>query len=240
MPATNSSFHTANKSTTIESAMKSPLNTRRIMHGLGASARAAAIASLGMTSGCMALRAGKNTYAITSPAVHLHEAEVRLQVKPEGTEGGSFAFSAMVVGAAVATFDGPFRWRIEATGREGFHRSLAVHRIRTRTSITGRDEWYPAKHLGHREEFRPTPGSSGSARAVYPVPGLLMVKPAQDGTLTIDVDLSIAGGGTTRREWLRFRLEPAHKRQDEFVFLPAEIVSHIGKPIEDWEESGWD
>ena len=37
-----------------------------------------------------------------------------------------------------------------------------------------------------------------------------------------------------------FHLDPAEKRQDEFIFLPAEIVRSIGNDPADWEDPAWD
>jgi hypothetical protein len=188
----------------------------------------------------MSLTAKKNTYSATSTAVRVNGAEIRMQVKPEGTAGGSYAVSAMVVSAAVATFDGPFRWRIEAIGEMGSQQSLVIHRIHTRTGKTKRDEWYPTAHLGKRADFKRPKSETGPTRAIYPIPGLLVVKPREDGPLEISVDLSVFAAGRSERKLVRFRMEPSQKRQDEFIFVPTEIVKSIGKSPADWEESGWD
>jgi hypothetical protein len=188
---------------------------------------------------CMSLRADKHTYHASSPAVVLNGASIRMQVRPEGTEDGAYAFSAMVVSAAVATFDGPFRWRIEAIGRSGTHDRLIVHRIRTRTAVTQRDEWFPTRELGKYASFKDV--GEGVARAVYPIPGLLQVKPREDGALTLDVDASVIDGrGRSQRKMLRFSMNPAQGRADEFVFIPTEIVSSIGKSAAEWDDKGWD
>ncbi|MGL4401481.1 MAG: hypothetical protein ACRCXD_16575, partial [Luteolibacter sp.] len=103
-----------------------------IMHGIRLPARAALLAfSVGFMSGCVSLIAKKNTYgaAASSPAVRVNGADIRIQLKPEGTSGGSYALSAMVVSTAVATLDGPFRWRIEATGEPAKQEYLIVHQI---------------------------------------------------------------------------------------------------------------
>ena len=192
-----------------------------------------------LSSGCASLVADKHTYdaEAASPAVVVHGATVRLRMKPEGTGPGSMAFSAMIVTAGKATMDGPFRWRLDAVGEKGRHDDLIVHRIRTRTSTTKRDEWYPERHLGKRAAFRMR---GDEFRATYPIPGLLNVKPRDDGALEVLVDMTVRADGRAVRQVARFRMQPAHKRADEFVFLPAEIVSNIGKPTDDWEESGWD
>lgn len=210
------------------------------MHVRRRAARAVVPAVFLILPGCVSLTASKHTYSASSPAVKVNGADVRMQVKPEGTDGGSYALSAMVVSAAVATFDGPFRWRIEAVGQAGSHESLVIHRIRTQTGKTNRDEWYPTIHLGKRADFRPIRGNPDAARAYYPIPGLLVVKPREDGDLTVTVDLSVTRDGKSERRLVRFRMDPSQKRQDEFIFLPVEIAKSIGTSPADWEESGWD
>ncbi|RPJ35201.1 MAG: hypothetical protein EHM17_03465 [Verrucomicrobiaceae bacterium] len=211
-----------------------------IMHGGLSAARGLLISLCLVSAGCMSLIAGKHTYSASSSAVRVNGADIRMQVKPEGTAGGSYALSAMVVGAAVATFDGPFRWRLEATGEAGRHESLVVHRIHTRTGKTKRDEWYPREHLGYRHDFKTVKNQAGTARAVYPIPGLLVVKPLEDGNLEVTVDLTVTADGSSERKLVLFRMDPAEKRQDEFIFLPAEIVQNIGKSAEEWDDQGWD
>lgn len=210
------------------------------MHGWGTPARVLLVPAAFVLTGCMGLIAKKHTYSATSPPVTVNGAEIRMQVRPEGTAGGSYAVTAMVAGAAVATFDGPFRWRLEATGRPGVHEAMVVHRIHTRTGKTRRDEWYPREHLGQRAEFLRAADSREFPRAVYQVPGLLMVKPREDGPLEVTVDLSIRAATRTERRTVRFRMNPAEERQDEFVFLPAEIVRSFNEPPESSEDARWD
>jgi len=199
-----------------------------------------AISCLFGTSGCVSLMARKHTYAASSSAVRVNGALVRMQVRPEGADGGSYAVSAMVVSAVVATMDGPFRWRVEATGEPGKHQSLVVHRIHTRTRETKRDEWYPRAHLGKRADFSVARGEAGLARATYEIPGLLVVKPREDGAMEILVDLTIATRNESERKLVLFRMDPSETRQDEFIFLPTEIVKSLGQSPADWKESGWD
>jgi hypothetical protein len=220
--------------------MKFPSITALIAHGGCGPARAALAAGLMLSSSCMSLIGSKHTYTASSSKVVVNNAAIRMQVRPEGTDGGSYAFSAMVVGAAVATFDGPFRWRLEATGRAGSHESLVVHRVHTRTGTTRRDEWYPPRHLGKRVEFRDVRKEPGVTRAVYEIPGLLVVKPREDGPLEITVDLTIRADSRSERRQVRFRMDPSKQRQDEFIFLPAEIAKGITTPPGEFEQAGWE
>lgn len=204
---------------------------------LGRLAWTSAVLALALP-GCISLNAGKHTYTAASAPVRVNGADIRMQVKPEGTDGGSYVLSAMVVSAAVATFDGPFFWRIEASGNAGEHESLVIHRIHTRTGKTRRSEWYPANHLGKRADFRVS--ESKGCRAVYPIPGLLVVKPRDDGALEVSVDMTVNTRTSSVRKVVKFRMSPSQKRQDEFIFLPAEIVNNIGKSPSDWEDPSWD
>lgn len=201
---------------------------------------AALAACLLGSNACVSLTASKHTYSASSPAVRVNGADIRMQVKPEGTSGGSYAVSAMVVSATVATFDGPFRWRLEALGKAGEHQSLVVHRIFTRTSKSHRDELYPSANLGSYAAFKPVDNDAVRTRAVYPIPGLLVVKPRDDGNLEVTVDLTVIARGQRVRQVVRFRMDPSQKRQDEFIFVPTEIVNSIGKSPATWDESGWD
>jgi hypothetical protein len=168
-------------------------------------------------------------------------AVVSLRVKPEGTSGGSYAISAMVVGVGIANLDGPFRWRIEAEGKEGIHEAIYVQRIRTVTKLTKRDEWFPEKWLGERVNFtRKQDYEAGVVKAVFDIPGRLEVLPKEDGALDVLVDLIVSTKVGQVRKVVKFRLDPARRKDNEMIFLPAEIVSSIGKPVSEWEEKGWD
>lgn len=191
-------------------------------------------------SSCVGLRGKKHTYIESGGSVEVGGAQVGVDFRPEGTRSGSFMMSAMVVGGGMATFDGPFKWRVEAYGKSGVHESMVIHRIRTRTEKTKRDEWFPANELGKQANFRKLSGKPGEVRARYQIPGLLKVMPEEDGKLDVWLDVSIRTNEGTRRELVRFSLDPTLKRQDEFIFLPVEVAQSIGKSPEDWEDSMWD
>ena len=191
-------------------------------------------------TGCVGLRGEKHTYSERGPGVDVGGATIAIDFRPEGTRPGSFMMSAMVVGGGMATFDGPFKWRVEAYGDEGVHESLVVHRIRTRTEKTNRDEWFPAGELGKQAAFKKLRGKPGKVRARYPIPGLLKVMPEEDGKLDVWLDLSVYRDDGVSRKMIQFVLDPSLKRQDEFIFLPVEVAQSIGKSPDDWEDSMWD
>ncbi len=193
-----------------------------------------------LLASCMGLKATKHTYAGPARGVELGGAEVRVAFRPEGTRPGSVMVSAMVVGGGYAVLDGPFRWRVEALGEAERHESLTVHRIRTRTTRTGRDEWFPASELGKVAEFRPLKGKPGVVRARYPIPGLLKVMPEEDGALDVWVDASVSGPGGRTRRVLKFRMEATEKDASEVVFLPTEIAEGLTTDPADWDDPMWD
>lgn len=210
-----------------------------MMHAIRNPASLAVLCVVFPLTSCVSLMSTKHTYA-SSTLVEVNGASIRMQVNPQGTDGGSYALSAMVVSAAATTFDGPFKWRLEAIGEPGKHEWLTINRIRTRTSVTKRDEWYPVSYLGKRADFRRRSGSGEAWRAVYEIPGLLQVKPREDGALEILVDLTVRADGKNKRAVAKYRLDPTKGRRDEFIFVPSEIAKSIGKPMEDWEDTGWD
>jgi hypothetical protein len=190
-------------------------------------------------AGCVGFYGKRSTY--TGSGTEVNGAHVSLQVKPEGTSGGSYALSAMVVGVAVANLDGPFRWRIEAVGKEGTHHAMHVRRLRTVTSKTKRDEWVPKQWLGAKVPFARKPSDApGVVKAVFDVPGYLSVKPKEDGGLEVFADVIIESYSGRVRKVVKFKLDPTEKSQRETVFIPAEIVTSIGKPMSELEEKNWD
>jgi hypothetical protein len=147
----------------------------------------------------------------------------------------------MVVGVRLANMDGPFRWRIEAVGEEGVHEAMYVQNLRTVTAVTKKDERYPQRWLGQRIDFvRKSSDKAGEVRAVFEIPGLLQVKPEEDGALTVYADVIVVAKGRRERGVVKFGLSPTDKSEKEVIFLPAEIVSSIGKPMSEWEDKGWD
>ena len=167
--------------------------------------------------------------------VIVNGALVRSAVKPMGGEAG-FTLSALVYTAGSGTLDGPFLWRIEANGDDGYHKELTVHRVKVETSASQRSEWYPQDLLGDSVEFFPVKGEPGEGFAQYQIPGKLEVFPDADGEITILVDLTVRSVEKSQREMVRFRMSPERSQDLEFLFLPADIVTGKGKQ----DPKAWD
>lgn len=179
-------------------------------------------------SSCAHVFTKSNTYD-TSSAVTINGAKVSSGLKPMGGQGG-FSLSALIYSAGSAKLEGPFIWRIEAEGQTDEHTKLVVHRVKVETSKTNRKEWYPAKSLGVDTAFVNYKKEPGKSFAVYQIPGRLKVDSVKDGDITIYADVTIASKSRTERKNVKFFL-PAeeNKKEKEFLFFPAEIVSSFGQ-----------
>ena len=173
-----------------------------------------------------------------SDAVTINGASVGGALKPEGGKGG-VGLSAMVYMAAAATLDGPFRWRIEAEGKDGVHQSLQVHRIKVITSETNRNEWYPSEYLGEAVPFKAYKKEPGKAFANFQMQGKLNVYPRTDGDITIIADISVSSTEKTERRQVRFKLASGTQKDVEFISLPAEIIKGSRKDPRQWEWEAW-
>ena len=180
-----------------------------------------------LMAGCGHIVTKNKTYAGRGGVV-INGAEVGSAVKPMGGDGG-FALSAMIYMAGSGTTDGPYLWRIEATGEEGVHEQLRVHRLRVETEKTRRSEWFPAGRLGAPVEFRRIRKEPGKSFAQFQVPGKLEVYPEKDGAFAIVADISIQSVERTERRVVRFRMDPEQRRDVEFLFVPGEIVKSFGE-----------
>lgn len=178
----------------------------------------------------------KNKSYLEGGEVEINGAMVRSAVKPNGGEGG-MSLSAMVYSAGTATLDGPFKWRIEATGEEGQHKGMTVHRLKVTTRTTKRNEWYPVKYLGKLALFESLQGEAGKVFAQYPIPGELEVFPEVDGAIEILADISVRTVERVERRVVRFSMAPSESREVEAIFLPAEIVRGFGE--KDPREWAW-
>ena len=181
-----------------------------------------------LTASCGHMYLKTESYAV-GEEVEINGAKVRSPVRPNGGSSG-FALSAMVYSAGSGSLDGPFLWRIEATGREGVHEALTVHRLKVTTEKTKRSEWFPGNYLGTEAPFQPVPRREGETFAQFQIPGELEVYPQKDGSISICAEISVRSTERTERRIARFRLEPESSRGLETLNVPAELVKSWGGP----------
>ncbi|MBK1830814.1 hypothetical protein JIN77_08765 [Verrucomicrobiaceae bacterium R5-34] len=190
-----------------------------------------------IVTSCGHLYTKSHSYAKSS-TVTINGAKVGSAVKPEGGKGG-FSMSAMVYMAGAATLDGPFRWRIEAEGKEGIHKSLTVHRVKVITSKTKRSEWYPRQHLGTAQAFSSYKKEPGKSFANFQIPGKLKVYPRSDGDITVIADISVTSTQKTERRQVRFLLRADTTKEVDFINLPAEIIKGSRNDPREWQWGAW-
>lgn len=204
----------------------------RVWQGRGAGWLAGVMLPI-LLSSCGHILTKRSSYS-GEQGVEINGALVRSAVKPMGGEAG-FTLSAMVYTAGTGTLDGPFLWRIEAEGDDGYHKDLTVHRVKVETRATQRSEWYPQKLLGKTVEFYPVKGEPGEVYAQYQIPGKLEVFPSEDGEITILVDMTVRSVEQSVRELVRFRMAPQQTKDIEILFLPADIVRGRKEELKKWE-----
>ena len=196
-----------------------------------------ALSMLLFLNSCASFFVKEKTYRAEGQAT-LNSAEVTSAVKGLGGKLG-IALSAMIVAAATGETDGPFLWRIEARGEEGVHESLTVHSIRVVTETTGRNEPFPAEHLGEAQPFQALKGrrNRGKTFAKFQLPGTLEVYPEVDGKITMIASVSVQAGGRSERRTINFEMEPQVGRTTETTFIPTEVIQSFG--AEDPTEWTW-
>ncbi len=186
----------------------------------------------GFLASCGHMRTVSDGYAESSK-VEVNGAEVNAAFFANGGKSG-FAFTAMIYAAGSASVEGPFLWRIQAKGEEGVHQELIVHRVRVKTEKTKRTEWFPQDLLGEVQAFEPFAKTEGQAYAYFQMPGELKVLTAEDGGVSLDVDLSIKSVKGTTRKLVNFSMQPSKTKETEFIFLPTEIKKSFQKDPRDW------
>ena len=174
-------------------------------------------------------------YAESSTA-EINGAKVNAAFKPNGGNGG-MALSAMVYMAGSATLEGPFLWRIQAEGTADEHQELVIHRVKVLTSKTKRNEWFPQKYLGQVQQFKSYEKTPGVCYAYFQMPGQLKVMPAEDGNVTLQVDLTVKSNKRSVRKVVKFNLVPSTSKDWEFIFLPTEIADSFTPDPRQWKMS---
>jgi len=171
-----------------------------------------------------------------SPSVKLNGAEVSSAFYPNGGSGG-LSLSAMVYMAGAVKLEGPFLWRVQATGENGKHQAMKVHRIHVVTEKTKRSEWFPTSYLNDWHEFKEYTKTPDEVYAYFQLPGELKVMPQEDGVVSLSVDVSIKTKSTTSRKLIKFKLEPSETSETEFIFIPSEVSKSFNPDPRDWKIS---
>lgn len=174
------------------------------------------------------------TYTNKTPSL-VNGAKVTTELQPQGGKPG-FAVSAMVYMAGSADLEGPFKWRIMATGIDGTHTSMTIHEVRVRTTNSKRSDIYPSSQLPDDAPFRAYEKTPGVSYAVCQFPGLLEIDPVKDGESYMSVDLTIHSKAKAIRKTVHFTLVRSDEKETKFLFLPSEIAKSFGpKDPRQWQ-----
>lgn len=172
-------------------------------------------------------------YAESSHA-DVNGAKINAAFQPNGGTPG-LSFSAMIYMAGSAKLEGPFLWRVQAEGVDGVHEALTVHRVKVLTEKTKRAEWFPTKYLGKEQPFETYKKTPGVTYAYLQMPGELKVMPAEDGKISLLVDVSVKTKARTERKSLSFKMAPSQTKDTEFIFIPTEIVNGFNPDPREWD-----
>lgn len=161
-------------------------------------------------------------------AANVNGARVITEVKPMGGKPG-FSVSAMVYMAGSASLEGPFKWRVQAIGKQGVHQYMHIHSVSMRTAHTKRHNSFPRSQLPSSIPFVSYKKTPGVVYAVHQFPGLLEVYPQTDGPVTVTINVSIRSHAQSERKIITGVLKPTQQSETEFLFIPTEIAQSFGQ-----------
>ncbi len=183
-----------------------------------------ALLLLNLTS-CLHTRTTSQAYEATEPAPSVGGARFRAEFIPRGSEA-AMTVSAMVVGGAMITENGPYQMRLHAFGKPSDQRWFRVTRFVL--SVPGRLN-APMEKRGFEglTEFKPTQ-SPGSTRASLLLGTHIHINeqhPDKEVVVEADVELMRRSGLT--RGTIRIPMKQSKTKRSENYMLPVEIVKSI-------------
>ena len=134
-------------------------------------------------------------------------------------------FSAMVYGFAAGTRMGPYEFQLHATGHEGVHREIHIHRVRY--EIDDGKVWQePGLDLALVKPFAPT-YRKGLVQAFWKSGGVLPFDFENVERVTVEIDLSVIDQVGSERRTLRLPFQRSTVRNTHFVMAGLEIYQRV-------------
>ncbi len=174
---------------------------------------------------CMHLRTTSQAYEATQPAPSVGGARFRAEFIPKGSEAG-VTVSAMVVGGAMITENGPYQMRLHAFGKPADHRWFRV----TRFVLTVPERLNaPMEKRGFDglSEFKPTQ-TTGSTRASLLLGTQIHInKEHRDREVIIEAEVEVMRRSGLTRGTIRIPMKQSKATRSENYILPVEVVKSI-------------
>ncbi|MBK8093865.1 MAG: hypothetical protein IPK32_18285 [Verrucomicrobiaceae bacterium] len=173
-------------------------------------------------SSCLYLRTTSQTYEATQAAPEVGGARFRAEFIPRGSNA-PFSFSAMAIGGAAVTENGPYQLRLHAFGQEGRHQWFRVTRFVL--SVPGRMT-APMEKRGFdgQSTFAPTTNKGISRASLVFGTNININNEHKDKEVLIDADVEVMRSGRLVRGTLSIPMKMAKASRNENFLLPVEIV----------------
>jgi len=174
-------------------------------------------------SSCIYLRTTQQAFAASVPAPEVGGALFRAEFIPRGSEAG-MTISAMVVGGATITENGPYQLRLHAFGQKGGPRWFRVTRFVL--TVPGRVHAPMEKRAFEGTSPFENLSVSGRTRASLLFGTKIHINTCEhrDKEVILEADVEVMGNRGLTRGTLRIPMELTKSARGESHFIPAEIV----------------
>lgn len=171
---------------------------------------------------CIYLRTTSQSYEATQPAPSVGGASFRAEFIPRGSKAG-VTVSAMVLGGATITENGPYQLRLHAFGEKGDQRWFRVTRFVLR--VPERLDAPMEKRAFEGQTTFESLTTPGRTRASLLFGTKIYVNTEhKDRELNLEADVEVMRRSGLSRGTIRIPLKQSKSARGESHFIPAEIV----------------
>jgi hypothetical protein len=177
---------------------------------------------LSLTS-CLYLRTTRQSFETSAPAPEVGGAKFRAEFIPRGSEAG-VTVSAMVLGGAMITENGPYQLRLHAFGKKGEQNWFRVTRFVL--TVPGRLKAPMEKRAFEGSAPFENTSTAGSTRAslLFGTKIHINTQDQRDKEIFVEADLTVMRRGSLVRGTIRLPMQRTKAARGESYFIPKEIV----------------
>jgi hypothetical protein len=177
---------------------------------------------LSLTS-CLYLRTTRQSFETSAPAPEVGGAKFRAEFIPRGSEAG-VTVSAMVLGGAMITENGPYQLRLHAFGKKGEQNWFRVTRFVL--TVPGRLKAPMEKRAFEGSAPFENTSTAGSTRAslLFGTKIHINTQDQRDKEIFVEADVEVMRRGSLVRGTIRLPMQRTKSSRGKSHFIPAEIV----------------
>jgi hypothetical protein len=183
---------------------------------------------------CIYTRTTSQVFEATGDAPEVGGAAFRAEFIPRGSEAG-MTVSAMVLGGAAITENGPYQLRLHAFGQKSDQTSFRVTRFVL--TVPGRlNAPMESKAFHGSVPFESLPNDAQNTRASLLFSTRIFINTAEkrDKEVIIEADVEVTRRSGRVRGTLRIPMKRTKSSRDESIFIPQEIArSFRGQTLAD-------